>query len=186
MNAEHVEIRDAHPDEHTRVAELTLAAYDALDHRVSGEYRQILADVDGRVRAGAHVLVAVDAASGAVVGAVTLTLDDNEYFEYRYPTDGDCGFRMLAVDPGHWGRGVGAALVSACIERARAAGCRLLTITSMPWMRRAHAMYERRGFVRRPELDRSYGDSTGLAFSLPLTGEEVPTHATRHAREGGR
>ena len=64
-----------------------------------------------------------------------------------------CGFRMLAVDPLCQGGGAGGALVRWCIERARGEGRARVTIHSTPWMTRAHELYGRLGFVRRPDLD---------------------------------
>jgi GNAT superfamily N-acetyltransferase len=48
---------------------------------------------------------------------------------------------------------VGGALVDACIDRARADGAEALVISTTPMMRRAHGLYERRGFVRTPHRD---------------------------------
>ncbi|MCZ2859682.1 GNAT family N-acetyltransferase [Blastococcus sp. VKM Ac-2987] len=60
---------------------------------------------------------------------------------------------MLVVDPAAQGRGVGAALVSACLERARRAGKRRVVISTGTRMTAAHRLYERLGFTRLPERD---------------------------------
>lgn len=159
-------VRPVRTADHARVAELTLAAYDATGHPPSDDYRPILADVADRVARGAHVLVAQ--LDDRVVGSVAVTTHQEEFFEYAYPEHGDSGFRMLAVDPTIQGSGAGAALVGAAEELARDAGCQRMTITSMVWMTRAHGMYERRGFERIPELDRYFGTGLGLTFSKPL------------------
>lgn len=165
MSAELV-IRDARPADHAEVAALTLRAYRALSRPMSADYEPILADVAARVAAGAQVLVAEH--EGRVVGSVTLTVGDSPYFEHRYAEDGDCGFRMLAVDPDHEGHGVGRALVGACLERAAEAGATRMVITSMPWMTRAHRLYRRFGFERAPALDRTYRSGTGVVFTRDL------------------
>lgn len=165
-------IRAVRPEEHERLGALTVAAYDATGHPPTDSYRPSLLDVASRVEAGAEVLVAV--VDGDVLGGVTLTLGDNPYFEYRPGVDGDCGFRMLAVDPAAEGRGVGGALTDACIERARTGGYRRMTITSMPWMARAHALYERRGFVRVPQLDLFFPPGPGRTYSLGLQPDTPP------------
>lgn len=67
--------------------------------------------------------------------------------------NGEAGIRMLGVDPGAHGRGVGWALVHACVEQARAEGRRGLFLSSTPVMAAAHRLYERAGFVRTPERD---------------------------------
>jgi GNAT superfamily N-acetyltransferase len=162
-----VEIREATPADYDAVARLTVAAYRALSTWVGDEYAGELADVVGRAASGATILVAEDG-DGRVVGAVTLVLPPSPFFEWAHGIDGDCGFRMLAVDPTAQGRGVGPALVDECLRRSRAAGRRRMLIGSTPWMTTAHRIYQRVGFVRRPDLDQQWGDITGWAFVLDL------------------
>jgi GNAT superfamily N-acetyltransferase len=161
-------VREATPDDYPDIARLTVAAYRALPTWVGDDYAKELADVAGRAAAGATVLVAEDEAEGRLLGSVTLVLERGSYFEWCHGVDGDCGFRMLAVDPEAWGRGVGPVLVAECLRRARAAGRRRMIIGSTSWMTTAHRIYERLGFVRRPELDQQWGDITGWAFVLDL------------------
>lgn len=61
--------------------------------------------------------------------------------------------RLLAVAPEARGQGIGAALVRACIERARAAGAPALGLYTSASMRSAIVLYERLGFTRVPEYD---------------------------------
>jgi len=76
---------------------------------------------------------------------------------------------MLAVDPAAEGGGAGRALVTEVVALARAAGRRHMVIHSTPWMRRAHGLYERMGFVRRPDLDWQPVPTVALwGFSLEL------------------
>lgn len=161
-----ITVRSVRTDEHERVGALTVAAYD-VDRRMTEAYRRELADTASRVASGADVLVAEDE-DGAVVGSVTVAFPPNEYYEHS-PRHGDAGFRMLAVAPEAWGRGVGAALVDAAVSRCREAGARRLVITTMEWMATAQGMYERRGFVRRPDLDVRYPSGLGYAYALDLT-----------------
>lgn len=144
-----VEVRPVRPNEHERAGELTVAAYEALPGGVVGDYGLVLADVAGRV-AGAVVLVADD--DGDVVGTVTYVPDSTSPFAEDL-REGEGGIRMLAVDPVVQGRGVGGALVDACIHRAREDGRRGLFLSSTPLMTAAHRIYERAGFVRTPERD---------------------------------
>lgn len=160
------------PDEVRRVGEITLAAYDASGGRITGEYRDWMADPSKRVELATAVLVAVDDASGNLLGTVTFVLPGDGEFEH--PVDeGDAGFRMLAVAPEAQGRGVGDLLIDECIRRARAAGAHRVVITSMRYMTRAHGMYLRRGFVRRADLDVVFPgeDAIGFVFTLDLTDE---------------
>lgn len=147
MDAE-LTVRPVRPAEHDRVAELTLAAYGRLGVDV-GSYQASLADVAGRA---AEALVLVAVRGRRLVGAVTYVPDrDNGYAEFD---DADAaGIRMLAVHPDAQGRGVGAALVGACIARAVAAGRRRVVLHSTAEMAVAQRLYRRLGFRRAPELD---------------------------------
>ena len=60
---------------------------------------------------------------------------------------------MLAVAPWAQGRGVGRALVEACIGRARAEGRSAIAILTRPSMRAAHNLYETLGFERDKAAD---------------------------------
>ena len=184
-----MQIREATKEDFDEIARLTIDAYRALDTWVGDEYAGHLADVGSRALAeNTVVLVAEDdlpnpaAVTAAVVagegvtpaperrllGSVTLTIGGGPYFEWDPDVDGDCGFRMLAVDPAVQGRGVGPRLVAECLDRARAAGCRRMVIGSTEWMTTAHRIYERLGFRRAPENDQMWGDIRGLCFTLDL------------------
>ncbi|MCF0096235.1 GNAT family N-acetyltransferase [Micromonospora sp. MH99] len=151
------------------VARLTVAAYEA-DGQLKGEhgYGAVLADVSTRAGSG-EVLVAVDEATGAVLGSVTFVLPGSPFAELSGP--GEAEFRMLAVDPGAQGRGVGAALAQACVDRAAELGCRAVVICVRAGMAvSAHRLYERLGFVRMPEMDWSPVEGVallGLRLELP-------------------
>jgi ribosomal protein S18 acetylase RimI-like enzyme len=60
---------------------------------------------------------------------------------------------MLGVDPRARGRGVGEALVQACVDRARRDGATAVAICTMPEMASAQGIYARLGFGRDPERD---------------------------------
>lgn len=64
-------------------------------------------------------------------------------------------FRMLSVTPAGRGRGIGQALVAACLRRALVARMREVLLSSLPTMTAAHRLYGRNGFVRHVALDRS-------------------------------
>jgi GNAT superfamily N-acetyltransferase len=161
-------VREATKEDFGEISRLTLAAYRALETWVGDDYAVHLADVAARAEAPqTTVLVAEDASDGRILGSVTMTFG-GPYFEWSYGVDGDCGFRMLAVDPAVQGRGVGPRLVAECLARARAAGCRRMIIGSTEWMTTAHRIYQRLGFRRAPELDQQWGNIRGLCFVLDL------------------
>ncbi len=146
-------IRRVRPGEYRAVGELVLAAYRALPYyHPEPEYEADLLDT-GRRAEVAEVLVAVDG-EDQVLGAVTyVTSSHNEYAEWD--DDDAAGFRMLAVALDAQGRGVGEALVRACIAQGRADGRGRLVLHSTPWMTTAHRLYARLGFRRAPERDYS-------------------------------
>jgi predicted N-acetyltransferase YhbS len=111
-------------------------------------YLADLLDVTGRVE-DADVLVAER--DGAPVGTVTFYRDGGE-LDIGWPA-GWSAFRALGVESARRGRGAGRALVSACVERALAAGSETLALHTATFMRSAVALYERCGFVREPALD---------------------------------
>lgn len=141
-------VRLARPDELDDAGRVVAAAYGAVG-QMSGEYLAEVADARARADHG-EVLVAVDA-DGAVLGSVTFVLPGSQLAELS--REGEAEFRMLGVDPAAQGRGVGQALLLACLERARAAAARRLVLCSASNMSTAHRMYERVGFQREPDLD---------------------------------
>ena len=166
-------IREATKEDFDEIARLTIDAYRALDTWVGDDYALHLADVAGRAKAeNTWVLVAEEDTptrfAGRMLGSVTLTIGGGPFFEWNDGVDGDCGFRMLAVDPAAQGRGAGPRLVVECLDRARAAGRHRMIIGSTEWMTTAHRIYERLGFRRAPELDQQWGDIRGLCFTLDL------------------
>ena len=157
-------IGPATPADHDRIAELTAGVYVAEGY-ASPEYARELADVAGRADR-ADLLVARDG-DGTVVGSVALVLSGD--FGEITRSDDEAAFRMLVVDPSVQGRGVGQALVEACLERARAAGKRLMVLSTAPPMTSAHRLYERLGFTRLPERDWSPAPGIDLrVYALPL------------------
>ena len=161
-------VRKVRPEEYEGLGALTVAAYRALlgDDMDAG-YAGELADVDGRAGV-ADVLVAIDD-GGRLLGGITYIPGPGPMA--WFDGAGEAGMRMLAVDPAVQGRGAGAALVAACIVRARAAGkTRLLLHTTAP-MTVAHRLYERAGFRRDPGHDELLdGGLLLLGYSLELGG----------------
>lgn len=148
-------IEPAEPADYSAIADLTLAAYDALPGPpVGDDYRRHLADVASRA-AGAVVLVARGpgrTGEPAVLGSVTYVPDDRSPLAENLGP-GEAGIRMLAVAPRAQGQSVGTALVEACVARARSEGKRSIALYSTRWMRTAHHLYTRAGFCREEARD---------------------------------
>ena len=158
-----VMVRDAQPDELDGIGDLRVAAYraDGFLPTASGyaaTLRSLGADGQG------EVLAAVD--GGQVVGTVMLLGWPAGQMAWG---PGEAEVRALAVAPGARGRGIGAALVAAMIERAAGQGIRQLVLLTLPQMRAAHRLYSQAGFTRLP--DRDWSPRPGevlLAYGLVL------------------
>jgi ribosomal protein S18 acetylase RimI-like enzyme len=160
-------LRHARPEELAAVGELTLAAYVADGFLVEDDfYADELLGAAHRA-AEAELLVAVDPASHALFGTVTFCLSGSHYSEVARA--GEAEFRMLAVAPAARGRGVGHALATWCVDRAREQGCSAVTLSSLDEMHTAHRLYERMGFRRLPERDWAPTPEVSLiAYGLDL------------------
>jgi len=176
-------IRVAEASEYAEAGRVTAEAYriDDLLQRADGlidtAYEAELTDAGRRAReaeltdAGrrareAELLVAVE--DGNVLGTVTLCPPTSPWRELATEQD-QAEFRMLSVAAAGRRRGVGRALVTACLERARAERMREVLLSSLPQMTSAHALYREFGFVRTPELDHSPKPHVHLwAFRLTL------------------
>ena len=120
-----------------------------------------LADAAARARM-AELLVARD--GDGIVGSVALVLD-GKFGEVLHSED-EAGFRMLVVEAGARGRGIGELLVTGCLDRARAAGKLRMVISTDRRMTTAHRLYERLAFTRVRDRDWS-----------PLPGIELLVYA---------
>jgi len=155
-----VAIRSAEPTEYPLVGELLVRAYDNIsDAVIDPDYNRELGDVAGRVDA-ALVLVAL--LEGVVVGSITY-VDGGPLAELSALHEAE--IRMFAVDSTVRGKGIGAALLAACVDLARRDGRERLWLSTSPWMKDAQRLYERFGFRRVPTRDRQE-PSSGQMFEL--------------------
>ena len=154
-------VRAARPDEYARIGDLTVEAYLGLpDGHEHPEYLERLRDVAGRARDVA-ILAAV-AADDTVVGGVTYVPGPGPWSESDAPDE--ASFRALAVAPEAQGRGIGRALVEACVARARVSGRRAITLSTRPSMATA----------RRPQVWRPSRPSLGNR-SVPIPTQIRPS-----------
>ncbi len=143
-------IREVRPDECAALGELIARAYLTLPaDREAGWYFDEIRKVGERA-AAVPVLAAVDG-DGRLLGGVTYVPGPGPYAESE--REDEAGFRTLGVAPDAQRRGIGGALVEACIARARADGRRMLVLLTRPHMTAARRLYERLGFRRAPERD---------------------------------
>lgn len=146
--------RDAREDERAAIRAVTLAAYEEYMAVMSrpfweGYRRQILATLD----ADGPVERIVAESEGTLVGSVLLYPPQANVYGSAPVGAGWPEVRLLAVLPEARGQGVGNALMDECERRARRAGATTLGLHTMDIMQGAMRLYERRGFIRVPELD---------------------------------
>jgi GNAT superfamily N-acetyltransferase len=159
-------VRPVRAEEYEALAALTLAAYrELLGPDMDRGYSEELADVAGRA-GQTEVLVAVDG-DGELVGGITYVPGPGPLAWFDRPDE--AGMRMLAVAPHAQRRGVGAALVAACVARAADAGKARLHLHTTAPMVVAQRIYERAGFRRDRDGDRVLdGGLVLLAYVLDL------------------
>ncbi|MFD0275506.1 GNAT family N-acetyltransferase [Kitasatospora sp. NPDC127111] len=129
------------------------------------QYVGLLRDTARRARE-AELLVAAAPADGfEVVGCVTFAAGGTEWADIATPEEGE--IRMLATAAAARGRGVGEALVRACVARSRELGLAGMAFSTRPDMTAAHRIYERLGFRRTPERDWSpYPGADLLVYTM--------------------
>jgi predicted N-acetyltransferase YhbS len=144
-----VRVRQARPHEYEAAGEVTVRAYAGL---VASD-REYVDELGRAAHRAEHteLLVAVDEKDGEVLGTVAFVTPGSPYAEVAREGEGE--FRMLAVGPNARGRGIGEALVQACLDRARRHGFHAVAISTVWDMRAAHRLYARMGFHRAPERD---------------------------------
>ena len=148
-----MEIRPLRPEEFEEGGEVTAAAYGEFapgGASPNPDYVDRLADV--RTRAD-HAVVLGAFENERLLGTVTLELKRRIPGGHpRPPLQPDqAHIRMLGVDRAARRRGVGRALMDACLEEARRAGKRRLTLETTETMTAAQRLYEAMGFVRGPD-----------------------------------
>lgn len=161
MLTEQLTIRTARPEEIPEIRRILDAANrftrDLLPTAAYERYRAMVIDIEGRLP---HSELLVAEQAGELVGTATFFPDASD--EGWGLDDRIAGIRAMAVALSAQGRGVGAALLESCIERANAIRAEAVTLHTGVFLGAAIRLYERRGFRRDPGQDRRAADLVGL------------------------
>lgn len=173
MSNQEIHIRNAIKSEFVPIGQLMVQVYSKLEGFPSQQeqpaYYRLLANIgDLTDQPGTELLVAVS--NNQILGGVVYFSNMRHYGSGgKAPLEKNgAGFRLLAVDPGARGKGVGRALSEACIKKAYKQNQPQLIIHTTKSMQVAWAMYERLGFKRSPDLDFIQQDLPVYGFRLPL------------------
>src|SRR5581483_3493399 len=99
-------------------------------------------DVTAMLESDATTQFVARADDGTIVGVATLAT-------FRIPTGRRAWIEDVIVDASVNGQGIGSALTTAMIDKARALGCTTVDLTSRPAREAANHMYKKLGFELR-------------------------------------
>jgi len=128
---------------------------------------------------GRYYLAAVD--GDEVVGYAGLLGPPPGRGTARPGAGGQADVLTMAVDPGHWGRGIGTALLQALLAEAVARGCGEVFLEVRVDNLRAQELYRRHGFVRIG-LRRGYYQPSGtdaIVMRCPVPAAPAPRPEAR-------
>ena len=141
--AERDKADDVVVDEVTTATPELVEAMRRLLPQLSSATPPTLAELSDIAAAPASVLlVARKGEGGEIIGSLTLAV-------FPVPSGLRAWIEDVVVDAAARGRGAGSALVRAALERAAAAGCRTVDLTSRPSRTEANRLYLQLGFHAR-------------------------------------
>ncbi len=169
-------IREVKRSEYVALGELMFEVYSELDGfptpEEQPEYYEMLLNIGSlNEEKDAKVLVAVAAEKG-LLGGIVYIGDMTRYGSGGTATQerNASGIRLLCVDPGSQGMGVGKTLTRACIKLAKDKGHDQVILHTTQAMQVAWHLYQKMGFERSAELDFSQNDFPIFGFRLRLPG----------------
>jgi GNAT superfamily N-acetyltransferase len=154
MPMAHVRIRDYASTDAENLNRIAVAAY--------GQYRDQfqdwpamlawLSNASSLSAKGETIVAEVD---NSFAGSVTYVGPNGQrepFFDQRWPI-----IRMLVVDPAFRGKGLGRALSTECMSRAKRDGSQVMALHTSPIMTIALPMYLRMGFVKAHDVASIFG-----------------------------
>jgi N-acetylglutamate synthase-like GNAT family acetyltransferase len=162
--AKDILIREASPGELAEIETLIKTAYQEFQPLMpEAAWQRWMDNIGETLRApGGQLLVAER--HGRIEGAVTFYPDAGQAHQGHWPT-GAAAIRLLAVRPSSRGRGYGIRLTEACLGRGRELQIGTIFLYTGTFMAAARHIYEKLGFKRAQEFDRTPGP---IAYRLDL------------------
>jgi ribosomal protein S18 acetylase RimI-like enzyme len=146
-----VEVRELKPEEFEQAGRITAQAFREFAEREFPdnleEWREHFSRTEAVADRANRVTVLGAFVNGELAGTVSLELDDRVNREGRRLEPDEAHIRMLGVDSKFQGQGAGRALMTRCLELAKAAGKREITLSTNPRMLAAQHIYSSLGFV---------------------------------------
>ena len=149
-------IRHAYLEEYEVAAALAVEAFKQFEsHMAPGLWPEMERGVSAttQLRNGGELLVATE--EGRMLGSVVYCAP-GAMKQHRFPDDW-AFMRVLAVSPRYRGRGAARALVTTCLDLARADGVETFGLHTSEAMTEAQALYQSPGFEKIREIPRIYG-----------------------------
>lgn len=155
------------PDEYPNAGDVTRRAYMEFVRPDDADWESYLGELGDVAGRADRTLVLVAIEDGRVLGTATLELDGRIDDDDPPLRPEEAHIRMVGVDPSARGRGIGRALMDACLEEAKRRGKTMATLHTTAHMTTAHRMYESMGFTRG--ADRVFPSGFVLmSYSLPI------------------
>jgi GNAT superfamily N-acetyltransferase len=175
MSKQQYSIRNAKTEEFEPIGKLMVKVYSLLEgfpkESEQADYYNMLANIGALTKnPGTELLVALSP-EDSIAGAVVYFGDMKYYGSGGTATreENASGFRLLAVEPGSRGHGIGKLLIDECTGKAVFNKHSQIIIHTTMAMRTAWKMYERRGFKRSEDLDFMQGELPVFGFRLKLS-----------------
>lgn len=147
-------IREAVESELAYIREHRVNSYEEHAAKIpEGHWQALKQGISSNADTQPGVELLVAEVDGDILGSVALFPAKTDAYEgyieeLDYPE-----IRMLAVSPSARGKGVAAALISECINRAKKKGHNEIGLHTADFMKSAMSLYERLGFERLPQYD---------------------------------
>ncbi len=167
-------IRDAISSEFKKIGKLMVNVYSQLEGFPNKDeqpnYYKTLANIGSLTKNPKTRLLVAVSSNKKIEGAVVYFGDMKYYGSGGTATHekNASGFRLLAVDPGARGKGVGRLLINTCLQIAKDESQKQMIIHSTKAMQIAWEMYESMGFTRSHDLDFAQEDLQVFGFRLNL------------------